>query len=234
MRAWHWPLVVSASQVSKAGTFAVVHRELKGNTGAVRDRPEPVRAGPKRILQPAGVRIFGVDGDERERASFDDSDCVDRVGHRLAVGANEAARAQQHSAEVARHDRDRVGQIAFGEHGEHGGAGRSGRLAVVIRPLEAAVRPHAIGGTIVVRVPMSLADDLDRAPRFFLRRCARQRADEPRFFDDELVRAVFGNGPGEIGHYPLEYREPDWPVRRIPARRFAARSPADDTSAADL
>ena len=87
------------------------------------------------VLDPRAGRVVDVDDDTFSQLAGQHRRLVECGRHGVAVGADEAARAEQGPAEPPRHDGHDVGQAATAKDVEHRGARRAGRFAVVVAAL---------------------------------------------------------------------------------------------------
>ena len=121
-------------------------------------------------------------------AHRDDLGVFQCAGGRGGVGADEAARTQQHPAKVPGHDHDEVGQAAVLQHFQRRGPGGLGRLAVVGVALPVAL-PQAVGVNVVPRGAVGRAHLLQKGHGLFLAVCKRELRNEAA-----LLLLIFADG----------------------------------------
>ena len=80
--------------------------------------------------------VIRPDPDRHAAADLRKGTCKERFLHCFRIAADKASGPQQRSAEIARHDADRVHKVFSFHHGQHRVSGGALRFAVVRRPFQ--------------------------------------------------------------------------------------------------
>ena len=109
----------------------------------------------------------------------------------VAVGADEAARAELDATEVARDDDDDISELILFDGFEDGIPRRAARLAVVVRFLQAGVGPEHPGRAVVAGVVVFFLHGRDEGAGLVLALYMLEMRDKFRFLDFVVRRKLW-------------------------------------------